>query len=113
MKLHGGFYVHNIPKRYSWNMVVLVVLLLLAVLRPVQPEDDEHFGPFSEVRKNYISFLFSSSPFPSKKTKKSGSPLIWIVPRFCCVHSISACVYRLYPFSSRINARYALKETGW
>ena len=112
MKLKG-FNVHNIPKRYSWNMVLLVVLLLMAVLRPVQPEDDEHFGPFSEVRKNYISFLFSSSiPLP-KKEKKSGSPLIWIVPRFCCVHSISACVYRLHAFSSRINARYALKETGW
>lgn len=112
MKLNG-FYVYNIPKRYSWNMVLLVVLLLMAVLRPVQPEDDEHFGPFSEVRKNYISFLFPLLFLSQKKKKKSGSPLIWIVPRFCCVHSISACVYRLHAFSSRINARYALKETGW
>eukprot|EP00729_Bicosta_minor_P004063 gene4063-32118_t len=56
MKLNG-FYVHNIPKRYSWNMVLLVVLLLMAVLRPVQPEDDEHFGPFSETLDGYTGSM--------------------------------------------------------
>lgn len=90
MKLKG-FYVHNIPKRYSWNMVLLVVLLLMAVLRPAQPEDDEHFGPFSEVRKNYITsfFLFYSSP---KKTKKSGSSNLDCTTLLLCSLYFGMCV---------------------
>lgn len=87
MKLKG-FYVHNIPKRYSWNMVLLVVLLLMAVLRPVQPEDGEHFGPFSEVRKNYISFLFSSSiPLPKKEEKK------WLSSNLDCTTLLLCSLY--------------------
>ena len=52
MKLNG-FYVHNIRKRYSWNMVVLVVVLLLAVLRPVQ----------SSLFNREMKMLFVSSIF--------------------------------------------------